>query len=416
MSDTLSVGGASTLTGAATFQSTLNVSGATTLSRTLSVDLDVTLNSDIIMSDTAASLKHSAATGGLTITSENGYVDVEEVRFTNKKIGINSDVDLITLELGGVTIAGTLDMAGDLKVADTKFVVDASSGNTLVAGTFGVTDATSLSDSLDVTGATTLSNTLTVTNATTLQSNLDVGGYVHVATNKFTVDTSGNTAAAGTLQVNGATTLSNTLTVAQATTLQNTLDVASTFRVATTKFTVDYSTGDAAVAGALGVNGAGTFSDSLNVTLDATLQKNLLMTDATAALTHSALTGGLQISSSNGYVDVEEVRFNGKQIGIDGDEDIMTLSSGAVSISGKITTSDDIILSETAALIKHSAAAGATTGLTITSEHGYVDVESVRFTDAKIGTTTDADLMTLADDSVSIKGTLDTTVHQGGEH
>ena len=93
--------------------------------------------------------------------------------------------------------------------------------------------------------------------------------------------------------------MSNTLTVAQATTLQNTLDVASTFRVATTKFTVDYSTGDTAVAGALGVNGAGTFSDSLNVTLDATLQKNLLMTDATAALTHSALTGGLQISSSS---------------------------------------------------------------------------------------------------------------------
>ena len=409
LSNTLSVGGASTLTGAATLRSTLNVSGATSLSNTLSVDLDVTMNSDIIMSDTAASLKHSAATGGLTITSENGYVHVEEVRFTNKKIGINTDVDLITLELGGVTIAGTLDMAGDLKVADTKFVVDASSGNTLVAGTFGVTDATSLSDSLDVTGATTLSNTLTVTNATTLQSNLDVGGYVHVATNKFTVDTSGNTAAAGTLQVNGATTLSNTLIVAQATTLQNTLDVASTFRVATTKFTVDYLTGDTAVAGALGVNGAGTFSDSLNVALDATLQKHLLMTDATAALTHSALTGGLQISSSNGYVDVEEVRFNGKQIGIDGDEDIMTLASGAVSISGKITTSDDIILSETAALIKHSAAAGATTGLTITSEHGYVDVESVRFTDAKIGTTTDADLITLADGSVSITGTLDTT-------
>ena len=126
LGSTLSVTGASTLTGAATLLSSLNVSGATALSNTLSVALDATMKSDIIMSDTSATLKHSASSGGLTITSENGYVDVEEVRFTNKKIGINSDADLISLELGGVTIAGTLDTTGDLKVADTMFVVDAA--------------------------------------------------------------------------------------------------------------------------------------------------------------------------------------------------------------------------------------------------------------------------------------------------
>ena len=37
-----------------------------------------------------------------------------------------------------------------------------------------------------------------------------------------------------------------------------------------------------------------------------------------------------------------------------------------------------------------------------------MDVESVRFTDAAIGTTGDADLITLEDNKVTIKGSLDT--------
>ena len=60
-------------------------------------------------------------------------------------------------------------------------------------------------------------------------------------------------------------------------------------------------------------------------------------------------------------------------------------------------------------MIKHSVAAGSTTGfagLSILSENYHVDVESVRFTDAKIGTTNDADLITLADNAVAVAGTL----------
>ena len=60
-------------------------------------------------------------------------------------------------------------------------------------------------------------------------------------------------------------------------------------------------------------------------------------------------------------------------------------------------------------MIKHSVAAGSTTGfagLSILSENYHVDVESVRFTDAKIGTTSDADLITLADNAVAVAGRL----------
>ena len=142
-------------------------------------------------------------------------------------------------------------------------------------------------------------------------------------------------------------------------------------------------------------------------------------------------------------MDVESVRFTGLQMGLDGAADLITLSNANVKITGTLDTTgyikvastkftvdatgntyadgtlgvkgvstleDDLLLSEDAAVIKHSVGAGSTTaGLSILSEHYHVDVESVRFTDAKIGTTTDADLITLADDSVSITGTLDTT-------
>ena len=345
LGSTLSVTGASTLTGAATLLSSLNVSGATALSNTLSVALDATMKSDIIMSDTSATLKHSASSGGLTITSENGYVDVEEVRFTNKKIGINSDADLISLELGGVTIAGTLDITGDLKVADTMFVVDASSGNTLVAGTLGVSSATTLSDSLDVIGVTTLSNTLTVANATTLQSTLDVAGYIKVNANKFTVDVSGNTYVDGTLRVKGVSTL----------------------------------------------------------------QDDLVLSEDDAKITHTASTGGLTISSTNAHVDVESVRFTGEQIGTTDDPGLISLADTAVTVTGTLTVSDNVKLTEDNAVIEHtSTASGAS--LTIKSNTGYVDVESVRFTGDQIGLSGDTAIMQLTTSgsvgNVAIDGTV----------
>ena len=119
---------------------------------------------------------------------------------------------------------------------------------------------------------------------------------------------------------------------------------------------------------------------------------------------------GLSILSEHYHVDVESVRFTDAKIGTTTDADLITLADDAVAVAGTLTVSDDLKLPEDAAKITHTAAAGATSaGLSITSTNYHVDVESVRFTDAKIGTTTDADLITLADDSVSIKGTLDTT-------
>ena len=133
---------------------------------------------------------------------------------------------------------------------------------------------------------------------------------------------------------------------------------------------------------------AGTFSDSLNVALDATLQKHLLRRMLHAALTPTTATLGAGEQQQRN-VDVEEVRFNGKQIG--------TRWRRGYHDPGKTTPWHYHV--ETWS--QHSALAMWTWSQC--ASH-----------DAKIGTTTQTS-SPWPTTSVSIKGTLDTTgVHQGG--
>lgn len=86
------------------------------------------------------------------------------------------------------TFAGDVTVSGNYVVGASKFTVAAATGNTVVAGTLGVTGLSTLS-SATVTGT------------------LGVGGDFSVNTNKFTVTASnGNTVVAGTLGVTGTIT------------------------------------------------------------------------------------------------------------------------------------------------------------------------------------------------------------------
>jgi hypothetical protein len=101
-------------------------------------------------------------------------------------------------------MASTLGVTGDFAVNTNKFTVAAASGNTVVAGTLGVT------------GATTLSSTLAIT------------GDVAVNTNKFNITAaSGNTTIAGTLGVTGAVTGASFSGVGTALTALNASNLAS---------------------------------------------------------------------------------------------------------------------------------------------------------------------------------------------
>ena len=119
------------------------------------------------------------------------------------KLTLNG-VDALTESGGTVTIPAATNLNLGTGAVPTAAIQDDAvtsaklDTNIAVAGTLGVTGATTLSSTLGVTGATTLSSTLAVTGATTLSSTLAV---------------TGNATFTGDITVNGTTTTVNSTTV-----------------------------------------------------------------------------------------------------------------------------------------------------------------------------------------------------------
>jgi len=59
----------------------------------------------------------------------------------------------------------------------------------------------------------------------------------------------------------------------------------------------------------------------------------------TAELIHTGNTG-LAISSTSGYVDVEEVRFTGAHIGTSNVSDVITMSDAGIYVNGTVGTDE----------------------------------------------------------------------------
>ena len=180
-----------------------------------------------------------------------------------------------------------VNTTGDFSVATNKLTVASASGNTLIAGTLGVTGATSLS-SLATSGAATIGGALNVTGATTLTGNLTVPGNLAVT---GTSTLTGNTAVTGTLGVTGASTLAS-VGVTGAATVGTTLGVTG----ATTLASVGV-TGAATVGTTLGVTGASTLA-SLGVTGAATVGTTLGVTGNTTLAGDLAANGNTTLGNA----------------------------------------------------------------------------------------------------------------------
>ena len=343
---------------------TLTVDGKVA-STTLETSGAATVGGDLTLSNTAAvAITHSGSTS-LSISS-GGYVAVESVQFAGANIGISGDTNLMVLTSGTLTVDG--------KVASTTLE---TSGAATVGTTLDVAGATNLTSTLDVTGATTLGSTVelladaaTVTHSgTTSLSISSTDGFVAVESVQFAGDNIG---------ISGDTNLmvltSGTLTVDG--------KVAST---------------------TLETSGAATVGGDLT-----------LSNTAAVAITHSGSTS-LSISSG-GYVAVESVQFADANIGISGDTNLMVLTSGTLTVDGKVasttletsgaaTVGGDLTLSNTAAVaITHSGS----TSLSISSG-GYVAVESVQFAGANIGISGDTNLMVLTSGVLTVDGKVAST-------
>ena len=284
--------------GAATLASA-TVNGLTsmataTVSSTLEVTGVTTLKEDVSMTKGAAAISHTGTS--LTISS-TGFVDVENVRFTGPDIGVSGAAKVITVQTTGASVTGLLDVG---TTAARNFVVT-KDGDTAITGTLGVTGATTLAGVQ--TGAATLASA-TVTGS--LQS-----GAATLA----------SATVSGTLGVTGATTLAGVQTGAA--TLASAI-VTGTLR-----------SGAATLASAT-VNGltsmaTATVSSTLEVTGVTTLKEDVSMTKGAAAISH---TGTSLTISSTGFVDVENVRFTGPDIGVSGAAKVITVQTTGASVTG----------------------------------------------------------------------------------
>lgn len=168
-----------------------------------------------------------------------------------------------------------VNTTGDFTVATNKLTVASASGNTAVAGTLGVTGATSLS-SLITSGAATIGGALNVTGATTLTGNLAVPG---------------NLAVTGTSTLTGATAVTSTLGVAGASTLAS-VGVTGAATVGTTLGVTGATT-----LASVGVTGAATVGTTLGVTGNTTLAGDLAANGNTTL--GNAGTDTLTLNSDN---------------------------------------------------------------------------------------------------------------------
>jgi len=130
---------------------------------------------------------------------------------------------------------------------------------------------------------------------------------------------------AGTANVSGDSTLGGNAAVG------GTLDVTG----ATTGSTATYSS-DVSVGGTLGVTGT------------TTLATGVVLSEDAHTITHSGATS-LAITSTTGYVSVEDVEINASSIGVSTKQDLVGLAADGVTIDGTLTTTGDISVAAIAA-------------------------------------------------------------------
>ena len=332
VSSNTTIGGTLGVTQATTLSSTLAVTSGTTLSSTLDVagasnvnnTLGVTGVTTITNASTATTTGSYSGDGALRVTGgasigqnlviandlkvygdaiydgDINYAGTQtysgKARFNNTTDASSASSNNVSLfTAGGLAVAKKAYIGDDLDVGGGNFTVDGPTGNTTVAGTFGVTGGSNFS-------------TITASGVADLQSTLTLGGNLAVNTNKFVVNSAtGNTTVAGSLNVAGATVIDDTLNVTGATDLDSTLNVdgAATFNSTITQ------------------NGTSTFNDSVVIKGSSKLLE----------LKNGNNSTKITLNSTSGLIDHTGNLNTGGNAAITGN----TTIGGTLGVTGQIT-------------------------------------------------------------------------------
>jgi hypothetical protein len=324
-----------------------------------------------------------AGTGGTTFTvAADGALAIATDRFTVSAAGV-------------VVAASTVKSTGDFTVGDSKFVVTAASGNTLLQGTLGAgTNGTTFTVAAD--GALAIATdkfTVSAAGAVVAASTVKSTGDFTVGDSKFVVTAaSGNTLLQGTL---GAGTNGTTFTVA----------ADGALAIATTFFTVS-------AAGALSAKGAVAFG--ANLTEFTVSTAGAVVAASTVKSTGDFTVGDSKfvVTASSGAIAVGSEAFAtaGSGIALDGvtkhsgiqfyfDDGGAKLAAGYTEafrtgylVSAAITTADVSLYTShdyvyLAQNVTTAGGVGGTwgsmlvkTGVTITTSSGVCDFSGAHFT------------------------------------
>nr|BAR31833.1 structural protein [uncultured Mediterranean phage uvMED] len=280
---------------------------------------------------------------------------------------------------GDVDITGTLDVTDDFAVS-TTFTVDAQTGNTFVAGTFGVNGNVTLgnasSDSHVINGTVQYNDELTFVkraNIRNLKVATDAANEISTSSGNLILDSAGGTVnitdnadVDGDLNVDGNTQIDGTITVDGNATIGN-------------------QAGDNHI-----VTGTVTFNQAITST-DITADAIQIGVDADNEI--STTTGNLILDSAGGKVHITDNAEIDGFLQVDGnttlgDSNVDTLTVNATSTFNASITSQQITANNLKVGVDGNGEISTTSGaLTLDSDNGE----------------------TIIDDNASVSGTLDVT-------
>jgi len=207
---------------------------------------------------------NEGGTSYLKFITTNGSEEVE----IGQNVDLNGDIDV-----SGAATLGSAAVTGNLTINTDKFSVTSGEGNTSIAGTLGVTNAATFSDTLTVTGATTLNgnvtlgdasgDVITVTGTATFTQSADFDGGLTVAGSQ-TVDMGGNRVT----NIGTPSQSTDAVTKAYVDSVKQALDVKDSVRVASeSDLSATYNNGTGGVGATLTADANGAISvDSVSLT------------------------------------------------------------------------------------------------------------------------------------------------------
>ena len=338
----------------------LTVYGDTLLDRDLTVNgSSITLgnaSSDVLTVNADATF-----TDNLTVNQSAEFdssINVDGAATFQSNVTINGDNLLFTVERQDGTDA---------------FTVDSDNGNTVIAGTLDVDDATTITNTLNVTNGVDFDSTLNVDGAATFQDNVTINAnnktfaiQNNSNVDKFTVDTdNGNTAIQGTVTIQGATQINDTVGITNVTSI-----TASSQQTLTGSYAAD---------GAFRLTGG------------AGIQKNLAVGGDARIYGATELTGALDLNNS---ADISGALVTHDDVTITADNKFFKIQNGSAADKFTVDTDNGNIVSQGTLTVAGDTALQS--DLTVT---GNLVVNGTTTTVNSTTTTLDDPIITLGGDT-----------------